>query len=239
MSDNERLCLTCRRRLSGQKLAPTKQTFPPWCDDSRRCAWIEFLLQSSYCCLRRLRHRPLWVAQLSVSWAWIATNSKKQLGSWILKKIPLVIPCWGAIKTPDNHGLCRHQIFSLHQNVTRQVTFMVLFYVPICLAYKCLSAGNTSKLLNLWKTKTKTIMAFLKLSGQKWVEMWVKRRHEVIAYNMHDLFVPSCGIIKCLMCVIQHSRSCYYQGATEAWRRQVWAELPRKKKKKLILRTEG
>lgn len=163
-----------------------------------------------------------------MSRAWIPTNSKK--ATWILKESHLSFHAEQPL-TPDNHGLYRHQIFSLHQNVTCQVNFMVLFYVPICLAYKCLSAGTQA---NCWiseKTKTKTIMAFLKLSGQKWVEMWVKRRHEVIAYNMHDLFVPSCGIIKCLMCVIQHSRSCDYQGATEAWRRQVWAELPRKKKK--------
>lgn len=93
-----------------------------------------------------------------------------------------------------------------------------------------LKCRHTGKLLNLWKTKRKTIMAFLQLSWQKWVEMWVKRRREVIYYNMHDLFVPSCGIIKCLMRVIQHSRSCDYQGATETWRRQVWAELPCKEK---------
>lgn len=91
-----------------------------------------------------------------------------------------------------------------------------------------LKCSHTGKLLNLWKTKTKTIMAFLQLSRQKWVEMWVKRRHEVIDYNMHDLFIPSCEIIKCSMCVIRHSRSYDCQGATETLQRHLWAELPHK-----------
>lgn len=79
---------------------------------------------------------------------------------------------------------------------------------------------HTGKLLTLSKTQTKIIMAFPQLSRQKWVEMWVKRTREVIDYNMPDLFIPSCGIIKSWMRVTRHSRSCDYQGATETWWRQ-------------------
>lgn len=88
---------------------------------------------------------------------------------------------------------------------------------------------RTGKLLSRSKTKTKirngispTVTTELGRNvGKKWAR-------GAIDYNMHDLFILSCRIIKCLMHVTRHSRSCDYQGAAETLRRQVWAQPPHK-----------